>query len=330
MNKLFSIILVLTLPLAACGPTEQPANLANAPQATQPAMAAQGTPSPQPVAFPMTIADDTGRQVLVKAAPARIVSLSPSNTEILFALGLGERIAAVTSFCNYPEEAKAKPKVGGMRPNVEAVVALAPEMVLAVRGVSPDVVAGLEALGVPVIILNPPDFSGVLANVTLVGRVTGASAAAQRLTADMQRRWNAVADKAKAATRKPRVLYEVDATDAAAVSTAGPGTFIDAMISAAGGVNVMAALTPGQQYPKVSAETVLQANPEIIILGDSPFGQSADGLARRPGWNAVEAVQKRAIVTITEADADVLSRAGPRVVDGLELIARAIQPDLFK
>jgi len=114
------------------------------------------------------------------------------------------------------------------------------------------------------------------------------------------------------------------------VSTAGPGTFIDAMISAAGGVNVMAALTPGQQYPKVSAETVLQANPEIIILGDSPFGQSADGLARRPGWNAVEAVQKRAIVTITEADADVLSRAGPRVVDGLELIARAIQPDLFK
>ncbi|HXI18156.1 MAG TPA: helical backbone metal receptor, partial [Chloroflexota bacterium] len=197
MNKLFSIILVLTLPLAACGPTEQPANLANAPQATQPAMAAQGTPSPQAVAFPMTIADDTGRQVLVKVAPARIVSLSPSNTEILFALGLGERIAAVTSFCNYPEEAKAKPKVGGMRPNVEAVVALAPEMVLAVRGVSPDVVAGLEALGVPVIILNPPDFSGVLANVTLVGRVTGASAAAQRLTADMQRRWNAVADKAK-------------------------------------------------------------------------------------------------------------------------------------
>ena len=314
-----ALMVALVALLTSCGPaTEPPRNAA--PQA-MPA---------QTATFPMAVSDDAGRRVQVKAEPKRIVSAAPSTTEILFALGLSERVAAVTTFCNYPEAAKAKPKVGGLRLNLEAVAAQEPDLVLAVRGTPPDVIAGLEALDVPVIVLNPPDFGGVLSNITLVGRVTGAGAAAERLTSDMQQRWDAVAEKAKAAIRKPRVLYEVDATDAAAVSTAGPGTFIDAMITAAGGVNVMAALTPGQQYPKVSAEAVLQANPEIIILGDSPFGQSAETLSRRPGWNAVTAVQRGAIVAVTQNDADVLSRAGPRLVEGLELIAKAVQPELFR
>ena len=307
--------------LVSCGPAGEPPRTAQ--RESVPAAA-------QIAAFPATVSDDVGRRVQIAAAPKRIVSTAPSTTEILFALGLGERVVAVTTFCNYPAEAASKSKVGGLRPNLEMLVALEPDLVLAVRGTPPDVVAGLDGLGVPAIVLNPADFSGVLADIRLVGRVTGALAAAERHTVDMQRRWDAVAARARAATKKPRVLYEVDATNPAAVSTAGPGTFIDAMITAAGGVNVMAALAPGQQYPRANAEVVLQANPEIIILGSSPFGQTAELVAQRPGWNVVDAVQKRAVVTITATDADVLSRAGPRVVDGLELIALAIQPELFR
>ncbi len=303
--------------VAGCGAESRPAAQPTTPSITDSLVAA----------FPLTLTDDTGRQVLVREAPRRIVSMAPSNTEILFALGLGDRVVGVTTFCDYPVEAQTKPKIGGLRPNLETLVAQQPDLVLGVRGTPPDVVAALEGQQVPVVILSPTDFPGVLANVRAVGRITGATGAAEHVTGEMQRRWDAVAERARAAPQRPRVLYEIDATDPAAVSAAGPGTFIDAMITAAGGVNVLAALTPGQQYPKVSAEAVLQANPQLILLGDAPFGQSEATVARRPGWGAVEAVQRGAVVGI--ADPNLTSRPGPRLVDGLELVARAIHPELF-
>ena len=119
----------------------------------------------------------------------------------------------------------------------------------------------------------------------------------------------------------------MDATDPAAVTAAGPGTFIDAMITAAGGVNVLASLTPGQQYPKVSAEAILQADPELIILGDAAYGQSAETVARRPGWGAVTAVRRGAVAGM--ADPNATSRPGPRLVDGLELLAHLLHPERF-
>ncbi|MGH2368187.1 MAG: ABC transporter substrate-binding protein, partial [Chloroflexota bacterium] len=282
---------------------------------------------PVGTAFPVTITDDAGRQVRIERQPQRIVSAAPSNTEILYALGVDSRVVAVTDFCDYPPEAKLKPKIGGFRPSLETIVAQQPDLVLAVRGFPADALAALEGQQIPVVILNPPDFAGVLANIRTVGRMTGAMAAAERVTGEMQRRWNAVAEKGKAAPSKPRVFFEIDATDPAAVSAAGPGTFIDAMITAAGGVNVLATLTPGQQYPKISAEALLQANPQLIILGDAPFGQSAEVVARRPGWAAIEAVQNGAIVEMT--DSNIVSRPGPRLVDGLEVVAKAIHPELF-
>ncbi len=278
-------------------------------------------------AFPLTLTDDSGRQVVVPREPQRIVSAAPSTTEILFALGAGDRVVGVTTYCDYPAAAKAKPKIGGLRPSVEVIVASQPDLVLAVRSTPPDVLAALEKQQIPVIVLNPPDFAGVLANVRAVGRVTGAAAPAERLVADLQGRWRAVEERARQAPARPRVLYEIDATDPAAVSAAGAGTFIDAMITAAGGVNVVAALAPGRQYPTLSAEAVLQANPELILLGDAAYGQSRATVARRPGWDVTVAVQRGAVVGI--ADPDLTSRAGPRLVDGLELVARAIHPELF-
>ena len=296
--------------------------------APAPSAAAVAQPTqPAPTVFPVTVTDDRGKQVQIKAAPQRIVSTAPSNTEILFALGLDARIAGVTTNCNYPEAAKAKPKIGGFRPTLEPIVGQQPDLVVAIQGTPPDVVSGLEGLNVPVLVLNPPTFDGVLANIRLVGRATGTVSDAERLVTQMQKSWNEIADRARTAQTKPRVFYEVDGTNPASVFSAGAGTFIDAMIATAGGVNVVAQLVPGQQYPQVSSEALIQANPQLIVLGDAPFGQSYDTVAARPGWSAIEAVQKKAVVGL--ADPDVTSRAGPRLVQGLDLVARAIHPEIF-
>jgi iron complex transport system substrate-binding protein len=308
--------------LSGCGASSGSTSLASS------ARVVAGTVVSSPSAtFPVTVTDDNGRQVTIRQQPRRIVSAAPSNTEILFALGLGDRVVGVTDFCDYPEEAKQKPKIGGLRPNLEAVVALQPDLVLGIRGTPPDLLAAMDALQVPVAILNPSDFPGVLANVRTVGRLTGATSAAEQVAATMAQRWDAVAAKAKTAATRPRVLYEIDATSPAAVSVAGAGTFIDAMITAAGGDNVAASLIPGQQYPKISAEAVLQAHPDVVILGDSAYGESRETLMLRPGWAALDAVRRGAVAGIP--DSNLTSRAGPRLVDGLEVVARAIHPELF-
>jgi iron complex transport system substrate-binding protein len=273
------------------------------------------------------VTDDDGRRVTLARQPVRIVSVAPSNTEILFALGLGDRVVGVTTFCDYPAAAAAKPKIGGLRPNLETIVAQQPDLVLGIRGTPADVIAALEGQQIPVAILNPADFAGVLANLRTVGRLTGTSPAAERLAGEMDARWKAVEARARTVNARPRVLYEIDASDPAAISAAGAGTFIDAMIAAAGGVNVLAALAPGQQYPRVGAEAVLGADPDLILLGDAPFGQTREVVAARPGWGALRAVQRGALVEI--ADSNITSRPGPRLVDGLDLVAKAIHPDVF-
>ena len=182
--------LLMALALVACG----------APAAKTPAAAVPTTvqaTQPPAAVFPATLTDDRGKQVSIKAAPQRIVSAAPSNTEILFALGLGDKVVGVTTLCNYPEAAKQKPKIGGFRPTLEPIVAQQPDLVLAVTATPPDVVGALEGLSVPVLVLNPPTFEGVLANIRLVGRATGAVAAAEQLATQMQQRWNAMLAAAK-------------------------------------------------------------------------------------------------------------------------------------
>jgi iron complex transport system substrate-binding protein len=307
--------------LVACGG-------APAGQGAAPASGAAGTDAPAPAAaFPVTLTDDDGRTVTLARMPGRIVSVAPSNTEILFALGLGDRVVGVTTFCDYPAAAAAKPKIGGLRPNLEAIVAQQPDLVLGIRGTPPDVIAALEGQQIAVAILNPVDFAGVLANLRAIGRLTGTAPAAERLTGEMDARWKAVEARARGASGRPRVLYEIDSSDPAAISAAGPGTFIDAMITASGGVNVLSALTPGQQYPRIGAEAILGADPDLILIGDAPFGQTKAVVAARPGWDALRAVQRGALVEID--DPNVTSRPGPRLVEGLELVARAIHPEVF-
>lgn len=275
---------------------------------------------------PVSVVDDAGRTVEIAKMPPRIVSLAPSNTEILFALGLGDRVVGVTDFCDYPEEAKAIEQVGTyFEPNIEKIFSLSPDLVLAIADLPEDIIAKLEELGIPAPILNPSDLEGILADIQLVGKATGAEKEAEALVAEMRGRIAVVTEKASEVKERPMVFCEIDATDPSKPWATGPGSFMDAMIRLSGGANVAAdAESP---WVQLSAEEIIAKDPEIIILADSKYGVTAESVRERPGWEVITAVKEGAIFNI---DDDLISRPGPRIVDGLEAVAKIIHPELFE
>jgi iron complex transport system substrate-binding protein len=259
----------------------------------------------------------------LKGIPQRIVSLAPSNTEVVYALGLGARVVGVTEFCNYPPEVKEKPKIGGYsKIDLERVVGLNPDLVLATNIHAKSVVPELEKRGITVVVVEPKNVNDVLTKIAFVGKLTGATESAAKVTAQMQARIDAVTSKVATVKTKPRVYYEIDKT----FFTAGPGSFIDDMIVKAGGVNIAADAKTA--YPQLTAEAIIAKDPEVILLGSMNFGETPEVVRARPGWANITAVKTGRLIPIT--DEDVISRPGPRVVEGLELIARALYPELFK
>jgi len=272
-----------------------------------------------------TVTDDAGRTVSVPSNPQRIVSLAPSNTEILFALGLGDQVVGVTDFCDYPAEAKSKEKVGGVTPNVEQIVALNPDLVVTISGdpFPAELINRLEELKIATLVLSPKDLDSVYHDIELVGQVTGKQAEAKKLVDDMKARAQAVAKKCENVATRPMIFYELDATDPAKPFTVGPGSWHDTFIQIAGGTNVAAkAASPWVQF---SMEELVKANPDLIVLGDANWGVTADAVRAREGWGNLKAVQSGAIYPI---DDNLISRPGPRVVGGLEALAKIIHPEL--
>ncbi len=290
---------------------------ANACLAATPA-AISGTPGV--TAFPITITDDAGRQVVLQEAPQRIVSIAASNTEILFALGLGEKVVAVDQYSDYPPEAEQKPQLGSyVKPDLEQIVAAAPDLVLATSVHEETIVPELEALRLTVAVIDPEDIDGVFDGIGLVGRITGQDAQATRLVCELQDRVDAVAERINGAPQ-PRVFFELSPE----LHTAGPDSFIDDLISRAGGQNIAAGAA--EEWPQLSAEVLLEQDPEVILLADEAAGVSLEQVRARPGWQQITAVKQGRIVAI---DPDLTNRPGPRVVDGLEAIARALHPERF-
>jgi iron complex transport system substrate-binding protein len=301
------IIGVLVVLVAACTPTPT------------------STPSSLlvPTAFPFTVTDDARRQVRIDKAPQKIVSLAPSNTEILFALGLGKKVVGVTDFCDYPAEAKTITKVGGMKANVETIISLAPDLIVTIGG-NAELVKLFEDLKLTVIVLDPKDVRAVLNDLDLLGRATGSTAAASSLVSEMQTRLDAVTVRVQGAAR-PRVFYELDATDPAKPYTAGPGSWHDQLIGMAGGANVAASAKSA--WVQFSLEELLKSDPEIVVLGDALFGTTVDSARQRPGWSELTAAKRGAIFPI---DDNLISRPGPRLVDGLEALAKIVHPEVYK
>lgn len=291
------------------------------------AVVAGCTPGAQmPTAGPITLTDGLGREVTLAAPAQKIVSMAPSNTEILYAVSAGDQLVGRDEFSNYPEAAAAVQSIGGSMGdyNFEQIVSLKPDLVLAAEINTPEQVKALEDLGLTVYYLkNPLDMEGMYTNLQLVGQLTGQTPEATALVDSLKQRVEAAQAKVANATVKPKVFYELDGTDAAKPWTSGSGTFIDQLISMAGGENVAASLDGA--WGQISEEALLVANPEFILLGDAAYGTTAEQVSARAGWEAIQAVQRGQIVPFND---DTVSRPGPRLVDALEELVRILHPEL--
>jgi iron complex transport system substrate-binding protein len=272
-------------------------------------------------AFPRTVTDDAGRTVVISKSPQRIVSLAASNTEILYALGLGSRIVAVDQYSDYPPEAKQKPRIGGFaNPDIEQIAAGTPDLIFATGIHAKSVVPNLETHGLPVLVVEPKTLEDVLGRILLIGQVTGEEAKARALAQQLRTRMDEVTARVKGAAR-PRVFFEISTE----LYTAGPGSFIDDMIAHAGGQNIAA--DAAKPWPQLSQESVVLKDPEVILLGNATGAETIDKVRTRPGWREIAAVKSGRIIAI---DADLTHRPGPRIFGGLEAIARALHPDRFE
>ncbi len=264
--------------------------------------------------------DDAGRRMYFAKPPARIVSLAPSITEMLFAMEAGEQLVGVTDFCDYPPEALKKPKVGYSNPNLESLVALQPDLVVAPHDfLKPDVIVKLEQLKIPVFILADKNVEGIFVHIQTLGRIVGRPAKADAVA--MQLRQQVAAIQQRIQGMAPvRMLYVLNSQP---LITVGPGSFIDQLIGMAGGVNVAAkSVTP---YPRLSMESVLQEDPEVLVF---PVGK-AEGISESEQqawrqWSTMTAVKRGRLHQIS---ADWLNRPGPRIAQGLESLAKILHPD---
>ena len=269
-------------------------------------------------AFPVTVTDDAGREVTIDSEPMRIVSLAPSNTEIVAALGLLDRLVGVTSFDDYPPEVADIDVIGDFAgPNLEAVAAAQPDLVLATTGVQADVIGQLEDLGATVVAVDPTDLAGLFASIEMVGAATGASEAALALTTSMRDDLATVTDAIGDA--EPVTCFLEIAQDP--LFTAGAGTLLDDLITAAGGVNVVT--EPG--WVAYSLEQLVVDDPEVYLATLGSMSDPSD-LASRPGYSELSAVTSGRVHVL---DDNLVSRPGPRVVEGVRLIAAALHPEAF-
>jgi len=277
---------------------------------------------------PITLTDGMGREVRLSAPAQRIVSLAPSNTEILFALGAADQVVGRDEFSNYPSEVTSIPSIGGSMGNYnfENIAALKPDLVLASSLNTPEQVKSLEELGITVYLLpNPVELEGLYKNLGTVGTLAGKTNQADRLIKDLKSRVSAVENKVSVVDIKPVVFYELDASDAAQPWTSGPGTFLSNLIGLAGGKNAGDDLQG--DFTQMSLESLLIKDPDLIILGDSNYGVDLQQVASRPGWDTLSAFRSGQVYPFND---DLVSRPGPRLVDGLEALAQLIHPEAFK
>jgi iron complex transport system substrate-binding protein len=295
-----------------------------------PSLAASPTPIPA-TTYPVTLTDDEGREVTLDAEPERIVSLAPSNTEIVCALDACDRIVGVNDFRDgFPGN------IGTMLMDVpdvasftgvdrEAVVNVEPDLVLAAGNnlTAPADIAALDELGYPVLVLYPENLDEVYANIELVGEALDTQAEAAEVVADMRDRVAAV-EEAVAGEDRPRTFYEVSLFSGS-IYTAGEGSFLASLIEIAGGDPILGDATT----TAIQLEDLVAADPEIILLGDAAYDPSitAESVAQRQGWGEMTAVVEGRVIPMLE---DILiTRPGPRIVDGLQALAHAIHPETF-
>ncbi|HYE72386.1 MAG TPA: cobalamin-binding protein [Blastocatellia bacterium] len=263
--------------------------------------------------------DEIGRSVSIPSAPKRIISLAPNLTETLFALGLGDRVVGVTSYCDYPAEARAKEKVGDtLKPNLERLIALKPDLVLVTTSSQlENLMRQLDQLKIPMYVSNPRTVRDVIASIRKLGEVTGTEDRARKLADEMEQRLSKVKQQV-AGQHQPRVLYVLQNSP---LITAGRGTFINDLIMLAGAESISGNETA--DYPQFSRETVIARAPEIIVIPESHGTELVNEEAVRRDYAETPAVRNNRVVKINP---DLIDRPGPRIIEGLEALAQALHP----
>ena len=271
--------------------------------------------------FPVTVQDSRGKSVTIKADPLRIVSLAPSNTELLYALGVGERVAADTTACDYPPEAKLKPHVSGAAGQIdlEKVETANPDLVVAMGSINQKAIESIEKAGITVVSIEPKTVADVAVSVRLLGKVTGKTAEAEKIVLDLNTRLNAVRKLAGTVKSNPKVLI---AYSDRPIYTTGPGSFIDDLITIAGGRNIV---DNRQMGSIISPEKVVELQPDVIICDPG----SAEKLSLIPGWkNGVPAVRNHRF--FSPSNSATLVRPSPRLAEAAEELVRYLHPELFQ
>ena len=272
------------------------------------------------VQYPLTLTDGKGRSVTLPAAPQRIASLSPAVTEILFAIGAGGQVAAVEKFSDFPPEAKTRQQLDAFQPSVEAIAGAQPDLVLVFFDPG-NLVDGLARAGLTVIFLETPtSVDGALEQIRLLGEATGHPQEAEELVGTMQQRIGVIEERLADVQQGPRLFHEVDNQ----LYTAAPDSFVGNLYAILKAQNIAAGAT--EAFPQLSQEAIIQQDPEVIILADVAAGESPETVKARPGWGSISAVKNNRIYAI---DPDIVSRAGPRLVDALEALAKLLYPDRF-
>ncbi|OAT74730.1 ABC transporter substrate-binding protein [Parageobacillus thermoglucosidasius] len=281
-------------------------------------------PKAEQAAFPVTVKDGSGEEVTIKSEPRKIVSLIPSNTEIAYALGLGDKIVGVSDFDNYPEDVKKKEKIGGMEFNVEKIISLKPDLVLAHASDAHNSKDGLQQLkdaGITVLVVNDAkSFADVYDSIELIGKATGTADKAQEIVKNMKTKLEGIKEKAKQIKEEDQAKVWVEVSPPPQIYTAGKGTFMDEMLQAISAKNVAGDL---EGWPMVTEEKAVAYKPDVII---TTYG-GAKQVLNRPAWKDVPAVKNKRVYDV---NTDLVSRPGPRLIEGVEELAKAIYPDIFQ
>ncbi len=321
---LFLSLMLMFAVVAGCGTAASEKAPAGDPPRAEENQAPAGTeaekaPETRETAYPVTITDDAGREVTIQAEPKRIVSVAPSNTELVFALGKGSALVGRSDFDNYPPEVESIPSIGGFHPpNYEKIVAAEPDLLLMIGGSVEAREKLVNEYNITVYVVDAQTFEELYESIRKLGVVLNAQEQAENVIARMKQEVKKVTDKVAAAKSKPKVFYEVWHDP---LMTAGTHTFINDLITLAGGENVGASV---EGWSNFSLEQLVAANPDVIIAG-SP--DAASQVMSRPGWEGIKAVQDGKVFGVENPD--LVSRPGPRLVQGLWWMAETLHPELF-
>lgn len=307
-KKVALIMAIIVLGIAVVGCTSNPIE-----EPKTPAVSNEGSL--------FSTVDDFNREVILDKAPTKIISLAPSNTEILYALGLGDRVIGVTSYDDYPAEVLEVERIGDFNGiNLERVIELEPDLVVNYGPGNEEENARLEEAGIKYIGFEPESVDAVLETITKIGQITGAVDEAKALTDEMTAKKDEILEKIEGAESK-RVFYEIWHDP---LMAAGVGSFAGELMTLAGGVNI--SNDAEGEYPQFDLEQLVERNPQVFLTSADMEEKTPESIAKRPGFENIEAIINGSVYVL---DGNVTSRPGPRIIEALELFAKAIHPEKF-